>query len=150
MDNLSLPGCRFWSARVDPLISKEKNLVDIDFQISRGDISYIKNINIKGNTRTRDFVIRRNISLLEGEAFSRTALVKSYFSLMRTGFFEKVDINPIFLEDNRVDLDIEVKEGRMEQFLWVEGSAHNLVTFSNLFSLCFKDNLRISEEWGKI
>jgi len=140
----------FGQARVDPLISKEKNLVDIDFQISRGDISYIKNINIKGNTRTRDFVIRRNISLLEGEAFSRTALVKSYFSLMRTGFFEKVDINPIFLEDNRVDLDIEVKEGRMEQFLWVEGSAHNLVTFSNLFSLCFKDDLRISEEWGKI
>ncbi len=103
----------FAQARVDPLVSKEKDMVDIEFQISRGDISYIRNINIRGNTRTRDFVIRRNISLIEGEAFSRTALIKSYFSLMRTGFFEKIDINPIFLEDNRADLYIETKEGRM-------------------------------------
>jgi outer membrane protein insertion porin family len=131
----------FGQARVDPLISKEKNLVDIDFQISRGDISYIKNINIKGNTRTRDFVIRRNISLLEGEAFSRTALVKSYFSLMRTGFFEKVDINPIFLEDNRVDLDIEVKEGRMGAISLGGGFSPQFGNFFQSLFLMFQGQL---------
>jgi outer membrane protein insertion porin family len=131
----------FGQARVDPLISKEKNLVDIDFQISRGDISYIKNINIKGNTRTRDFVIRRNISLLEGEAFSRTALVKSYFSLMRTGFFEKVDINPIFLEDNRADLDIEVKEGRMGAISLGGGFSPQFGNFFQSLFLMFQGQL---------
>jgi outer membrane protein insertion porin family len=131
----------FGQARVDPLISKEKNLVDIDFQISRGDISYIKNINIKGNTRTRDFVIRRNISLLEGEAFSRTALVKSYFSLMRTGFFEKVDINPIFLEDNRVDLDIEVKEGRIGAISLGGGFSPQFGNFFQSLFLMFQGRL---------
>jgi outer membrane protein insertion porin family len=131
----------FGQARVDPLISKEKNLVDIDFQISRGDISYIKNINIKGNTRTRDFVIRRNISLLEGEAFSRTALVKSYFSLMRTGFFEKADINPIFLEDNRVDLDIEVKEGRMGAISLGGGFSPQFGNFFQSLFLMFQGQL---------
>jgi outer membrane protein insertion porin family len=131
----------FGQARVDPLISKEKNLVDIDFQISRGDISYIKNINIKGNTRTRDFVIRRNISLLEGEAFSRTGLVKSYFSLMRTGFFEKVDINPIFLEDNRVDLDIEVKEGRMGAISLGGGFSPQFGNFFQSLFLMFQGQL---------
>jgi len=131
----------FGQARVDPLVSKEKNLVDIDFQISRGDISYIKNINIKGNTRTRDFVIRRNISLLEGEAFSRTALVKSYFSLMRTGFFEKVDINPIFLEDNRADLDIEVKEGRMGAISLGGGFSPQFGNFFQSLFLMFQGQL---------
>lgn len=130
----------FAQVRVNPLISKnieegkEEGEVSLTYQINKGNIFYIRRINITGNTRTRDFVIRRYFSLLEGQIFSRTSIMKSYIELMRTGFFEKVEINPVFLQDGKVDLDIEVKEGRVGAVSLGGGFSPQ---FGNLFQSLF-------------
>ncbi|MCS7213340.1 MAG: outer membrane protein assembly factor BamA [Candidatus Calescibacterium sp.] len=87
--------------------------VSLDFKVERSRMFYVRRISITGNSRTRDFVIRREISLLEGEAFGRTSLFDSYIRLMRTGFFENVEINPYFLQDGGADINVNVKEGRV-------------------------------------
>lgn len=88
-------------------------LVSVDFKINRSKMFYVGKIRITGNSRTRDFVIRRELAFFEGEAFGRTSLIKSYARLMRTGYFEKVDIVPYFSPDGIADINVNVKEGKV-------------------------------------
>ncbi len=109
----------FAEARAVPLLSKNipangrYGEVSLSFSLKRGKMFYVRYINIRGNTRTRDNVIRREFSILEGEVFSRSLLFKSYINLMRTGFFESVEINPVFYPDGQADIEVDVKEGRV-------------------------------------
>ncbi len=59
-------------ADVNPKIdTKEKEqLVDVDFQINKGELVYINRISITGNTITRDKVIRRQLEIVEGDLYS--------------------------------------------------------------------------------
>lgn len=108
----------FAQTTVIPSISKvqhtgEHGYVTVDLKINRSRMFYVRRINITGNTRTRDFVIRREISLLEGEVFGRTLLLDSYMRLMRSGYFENVEITPYFSPDGFADVNVRVKEGRV-------------------------------------
>ena len=97
--------------RVIPSMKKNKNLVDITFNITEGDEKYINKINIVGNSRTNDSVIRRELTLLEGDPFNKAKLDSSIKSIKRLGYFESVNYN---LEDsntpNSLDITIKVKE----------------------------------------
>jgi outer membrane protein insertion porin family len=70
----------------------ETKLVDVTFNISEGQRVYIDRINIVGNTRTIDPVIRRELMLTEGDAFNRTLIERSRNNLRALGFFKDVDI----------------------------------------------------------
>ncbi len=136
----------FARTQVVPEISKlsekdEDGQVEINFRIQRSGVFYITDINIFGNTRTRDFVIRREISLLEGEIFSRSLLQGSYFNLMKTGFFENVQISPFFERDRKSRIDVEVKEGRTGAISLGGGFAPLASNFSQSIVLMFQANL---------
>ena len=92
-------------------IKKNKNLVDINFLISKGDEKYVNRIVIVGNTRTNDNVIRRELSFFEGDAFSRRELLSSIKSLKRLGYFQSVSykIENNFQNDY-LDIILTVKE----------------------------------------
>jgi len=90
---------------------KEEKLVDIVIDINKGDLVYINRITIKGNTRTRDKVIRRELLIREKGIFDSKALRDSHQRLMRLDFFEDVSITPEPTPDKtKMDLVVEVKE----------------------------------------
>ena len=90
---------------------KEEKLVDIVIDINKGDLVYINRITIKGNTRTRDKVIRRELLIREKGIFDSRALRDSHRRLLRLDFFEDVSITPEPTPDKtKMDLVVEVKE----------------------------------------
>ena len=100
-------------AEASPTINtnKEGKLVDIIITINKGDLVYINRITIKGNDRTRDKVIRRELLIREKGVFDSRALRLSHQRLQRLDFFEEVSINPEPTPDKTMmDLVVEVKE----------------------------------------
>jgi outer membrane protein insertion porin family len=91
--------------------SAEDRRVDITIQINKKSLVHINRIRIKGNTRTRDKVIRREIQVKEKGIFNSKALRQSHQRLQRLDFFEDVAITPEATADREMmDLTVEVKE----------------------------------------
>lgn len=100
-------------ASVIPLfnIDPEKKTVAINIEIQEGGEVRIGRINISGNSKTRDKVIRREMRLDEGDLYSKKALKRSYDRINNLNFFESVDIVPERRQQEPVmDLDVKVKE----------------------------------------
>ncbi|MDP2156167.1 MAG: outer membrane protein assembly factor BamA [Nitrospirota bacterium] len=100
---------------------ENKKTVQIVLGIEEGDKYHIGRVEISGNLKTRDKVIRREIRLDEGETFDSSKLKRSYERINNLGFFEAVDMVPKpKYEDKSVDLDVKVKE-RPTGFISVGG-----------------------------
>jgi outer membrane protein insertion porin family len=91
--------------------NRDTRTVDVTFKIEEGPRVYVERINIVGNTRTRDYVIRREVRLSEGDAFNRVLLNRSRSRIRGLGFFKKVEITeePGSAPD-RTNLNVEVEE----------------------------------------
>lgn len=70
----------------------DKNKLDLTYVISEGAPAYLERIDVAGNQRTMDEVIRRKLSIVEGDALNRSMLEKSERDLRGTGYFSKVDL----------------------------------------------------------
>ena len=90
---------------------RDNQLINITFQVNEGPRVYIERINVVGNTRTLDRVIRREITLVEGDAFNRVLIDRSKARIRGLGFFSEVEINeePGSAADRTV-LTVEVEE----------------------------------------
>ncbi len=71
----------------------ETDAIDVTFNVSEGQRVYVDRINVIGNTRTIDPVIRRELMLTEGDAFNRTLLERSRNNLRALGFFKEVTVD---------------------------------------------------------
>ena len=82
-------------ADVAPRVNKDfdKKIVDITFDIQKGELVYFEEITISGNTKTRDKVIRRELRIYEQELFSSQRLKRSIRNLHRLNFFEDVKVD---------------------------------------------------------
>lgn len=91
-----------------------ENKVDVIFSFEKGVIAYFGKIVMKGNTKTRDKVIRRELKIREGEMYSGSKLRISKDNVNRLGFFqpESVIFNTITRKgtDNILDVEISIKE----------------------------------------
>ncbi len=72
--------------------NKQNHTVDITFTINEGQKTFVQNINISGNTRTEDSVIRRQMLLVEGDPFNKSKLKQSETRIKNLNFFSKVDV----------------------------------------------------------
>jgi outer membrane protein insertion porin family len=103
----------FAFAKVEPNIERnpESQILDIVYDIQEGPRVYIERIDIRGNVRTLDEVLRREIRLVEGDAYNRILVDRARRRLTALDFFEKVDIReePGSRAD-QVVLVIEVQE----------------------------------------
>lgn len=90
---------------------EESNTMDIVFEVNEGPRVYVDRINIKGNTRTLDKVIRREIRIAEGDAFNRVLVDRSKARVRSLGYFKEVEIEerPGSAPD-RTELDVNVQE----------------------------------------
>ncbi|MBS0520571.1 MAG: outer membrane protein assembly factor BamA [Proteobacteria bacterium] len=86
-------GYAFVEVRPNVRRNHEDHTIDITFDIQEGPRVYVERIDISGNTRTLDKVIRREFRLAEGDAFSTAKVQRSEQRLRNLGFFEKVDIS---------------------------------------------------------
>lgn len=110
-DYYSEAGYAFASIRPGVSKSPNGNRMDVIFDIRKGNLVYIDRITIRGNTRTRDNVIRRELHVAEGGVFDSKAIRTSTQALQRLMFFEEVSITPEpSLDPDRMNIIIEVKE----------------------------------------
>jgi outer membrane protein insertion porin family len=92
-DAVGTLGYAFVEVRPNIRRNKDTRTVDLTFDIQEGPRVYVERINISGNTRTLDKVIRREFRLSEGDAFSTAKVRRSQQRLKNLGFFEKVDVS---------------------------------------------------------
>ncbi len=98
---------------VDPRIMRnpEEHTTSIEFLVNEKDVVHIGKIFVTGNTKTRDFVIRRELTIAEGDRFDSEKIEKSLTRLKKLDFFEDVQITPIDTDDKKVmNLQVKVKE----------------------------------------
>jgi outer membrane protein insertion porin family len=95
----------------EPSVDPKNLLVHLTFDIEKKKRVFFEKIQIVGNTKTRDKVIRRELQVAEGELYSATGLNKSRDRLKRTGFFKEVDFTTSRgSTDEKINLDIKVEE----------------------------------------
>ena len=86
-------------------------LVDVTFQVNEGPRVYVNRIDIVGNTQTLDYVIRREMNLVEGDAYNRALVDRSKNNIRALGFFKDVNITEIpTAQPDRTDLQVKVEE----------------------------------------
>ena len=86
-------GFAFVEARPVVNRDREKKIIDVTFDLQEGPKVFVERINISGNVRTLDSVIRREFRLVEGDAFNAAKLRRSRQRIQNLGYFGKVEIN---------------------------------------------------------
>ena len=147
-------------ANVDPdfKIDRENLKVDISFKIEKGKEIYIRNIDIAGNIRTRDKVIRREIPIQEQQLFSSSRIQAIKPRIFRLGYFEEnIEVSTDRVPDTEDQLDISVKlKEKPTGFFSIAGGFSSVETFifagqiqeSNLFG--YGNSLSLSAQIGGV
>lgn len=90
---------------------RENRVIDVEFVLREGPRVYIERIDVVGNTQTLDRVIRRELLLVEGDAFNRVLVNRSQNRVRTLGFFQDVSVDEIpGSEPDRVILQTQVQE----------------------------------------
>ena len=104
-------GYAFANVNVRSQIHEKTKKVDLIFDFEKGQKVYIGKINVSGNSQTRDKVIRRELTLHEGDLYNETQLKKSIDRVRALGYFGEVTYTkPQGSSLDTLDIDIEVKE----------------------------------------
>ncbi|MGH6934008.1 MAG: outer membrane protein assembly factor BamA [Dongiaceae bacterium] len=99
--------------QVEPLLDKDSigKIINVTYDIREGPRVYVERIDISGNVRTLDKVIRREFQLVEGDAFNSSKIRRSRQRIQNLGFFSKVDLNTIEGSNpDRTIVQVEVEE----------------------------------------
>ena len=98
-------------SRIEPEITPVgEDSLDIHFILTENHKVYINHIAIKGNTRTRENVIRRQLRVFPGDVFNRGRLMRSHREVMMLNFFANVVPDVVPVSEDKVDLEITVEE----------------------------------------
>lgn len=92
-------------------VDLDERVVDLNFEIERGPLVHIERINIRGNEKTTDRVIRRELLIAEGELYSESKIQASKRRVEALGYFERVELSTRRgSEDDQMEINIEVAE----------------------------------------
>ncbi len=121
-DKFGDKGFAFANVIPNTSLNRADSTVDLDFEVAKGGLTSINRINIKGNSKTYDHVIRRELKVAEQDLYSLTKVKRSQELLQRLGYFEEVNIGTTPTSDKdssgnqMVDLDVNVREGSTGTF----------------------------------
>lgn len=127
-------------AFVAPLIQENNDTlsVDIEYKITKNRLVYFERIDITGNTKTRENVIRRELKVHEGDLFSAENISLSLLNLQRLGYFEDMDISQSRgSSEDKMNIKIDLKEQSTASF----GAGLGYSSFNKLFG-----TVRISDD----
>ncbi|MFW5910571.1 MAG: outer membrane protein assembly factor BamA [Thiohalospira sp.] len=111
-ERLAEEGFAFANVNPEPSFDRENREVGVTFRVEPGKRVYVRRIDITGNTKTKDRVIRREIRQMERALLLPSRVDLSRRRLNRLGFFEEVDIETqrVSSTDDQVDLKVSVNE----------------------------------------
>jgi len=124
-------GFAFADIRARTRRDRENNLIKVVYVIEEGPRVYVERININGNDRTHDEVLRREMRISEGDAFNRVLLERSRRNLRALGFFSSVEIEESpGSEPDKTIIDVYVVEQSTGELTFGVGysSAESLTT----------------------
>ncbi|MBI4436323.1 MAG: outer membrane protein assembly factor BamA [Candidatus Omnitrophica bacterium] len=106
----------------DTSLDEETSRVDVRYTLIENELTYIRQIKIRGNVRTKDTVVRRELRVLPGDPFNGEKLKRSRDRLFNLGFFDEVafDTEPT-ATSNQSDLVVDVKEKKTGEFSFGAG-----------------------------
>src|SRR6476620_4093578 len=118
-------GYAFAQVNPIPTLDRDKRTVGVNLQIIPGPRVNVRRILFKGNTRTADEVLRREMRQFEGSWYSQAAIDRSKIRLQRLGYFETVDVEnqPVTGSSHQVDVVFDVKETTSGSFVFGLGYA---------------------------
>ncbi|MGZ8364149.1 MAG: outer membrane protein assembly factor BamA [Caulobacteraceae bacterium] len=115
-------GFAFVDIRPKYVSNPETKTVDLTFDVREGPRVYIERIDVVGNTRTLDRVIRRELSISEGDAYNRVLVERSKGGVRALGFFKDVDIEQVpGSTPDKVVLRVKVTEQPTGEFTFSVG-----------------------------
>ncbi len=111
-ERLAEEGYAFANINANPDVDKEKHEVSFNFVVDPGHRVYVRHINITGNSKTRDEVIRREFRQVENSWFDSTKVKKSKQRTDRLGYFSEVNIETPAVQGtaDQLDVNVSVKE----------------------------------------
>ena len=113
-ERMGIDGYAFANVNAVPDIDRTKNTVAFTFFIDAGRRAYVRRMNISGNPKTRDEVIRRETRQLEGAWYDGTRIERSKVRVRRLGYFEEGSVNietpPVPGTTDQVDIELSVAE----------------------------------------
>jgi outer membrane protein insertion porin family len=142
-ERLGNEGYAFANANAVPAIDKDKRTVAFTIFVDPGRRVYVRRINIVGNTRTRDEVIRREMRQLEGSFYDAQKLQLSKQRIDKTGYFSEVEVETpaVAGTTDQVDVTVRVKERPTGALLVGVG-------FSSVDKLIFQGSISQSNIFG--
>jgi len=105
--------------------SYQDSTVNVTYRIQENNIAHIRKVDIRGNTKTRDKVIRREIRIFPGDVFSQTLLMRSYRDIMQLNFFDDARPGPEPVGNDDVDLIFDIKEKEAGTGTFSAGAAYS-------------------------
>lgn len=107
---------------------REAGVIALTFEVQEGPRVFVERINIEGNVRTLDEVIRREIQLVEGDAFNSAKLRRSRQRIRNLGFFKAVEISnePVVDKPDRTVINVKVEEQSTGELSFGVGWSSNL------------------------
>lgn len=111
-DRLGDDGYAFANVNMVPEINEAKKTVDMTFFVDPGKRVYVRRINMKGNNKTRDEVLRREMRQMESSWASSSKIERSKTRLERLGYFEEVNVEtpPVAGTADQIDVNYTVVE----------------------------------------
>ncbi len=108
-ESLGEEGYAFANVNAAPEVDKEKHQVAFTFVVDPMQRAYIRRINITGNEKTRDEVIRREFRQMEGSWFATSKVKNSKKRLDRTGYFSEVNVDTSQVQGTSDQMDVNLK-----------------------------------------
>ena len=120
-------GFAFSRLAVIPQVDEVRKVVNLSFKLDKGQRTYVRRINIRGNYRSKDEVFRREMRQLESSWYSKEMVERSKVRIQRLPFVESVSISasPVAGARDQIDLDVTVKERSSNQFTAGVGYSQN-------------------------
>ncbi len=111
-ERLAAEGYAFANVNANPEVDKDKHEVSFNFVVDPGQRVYVRHINITGNTKTRDEVIRREFRQVENSWFDVTKVQKSKQRADRLNYFSEVNVETPAVQGaaDQLDVNVSVKE----------------------------------------
>jgi outer membrane protein insertion porin family len=111
-DRLGSEGYAFANANAVPEVDRANRTVSFTILVDPGRRVYVRRINVVGNTRTRDEVVRRELRQLEGAFYDASKINLSKERVDRTQYFSEVDVDttPVTGSSDQIDVTLKVKE----------------------------------------
>jgi len=119
----------------EPVVNKDTGRIDITYSINENKLIYVNKVNVAGNTKTKDVVIRRELRTYPGESFNGEKIKRSKERLYNLGYFEEISFDTRETDDPaKRDLVVNVKETKTGEFSFGGGysSIDRLIGFASV------------------